>query len=551
MNLNNFEKYIGDLIVYRGEHYYLNKYVKKINQTKDGDYKATVSGSKKYTVKVKLDQANNIIASGCTCPYDFGDICKHEVAVFFELRDQNAIESVEETELIDLLQKLSKQKLIDFLIDQTNNNPELELELRLNFGSKADEIFVSRELIKEYIDSVTVNGFVSYENAWDAVYGAELVLEKMQTHIDNEETKTAILLGEMILAEMTDLIDYCDDSGGSIGGVIDQAIENMAYATAQPTSHLSLIEKLEIVQFLVKASQHERYQGWSDWQFALLEICLPFCDASDCRALLENELERLSAEIKHDSYSSNYILNKIKLLQAELIKKFDSDERAQTFLAENIAIPEIREQIILQHLEQKDYQQALELCVDGEKLNHDYAGLVSRWKNYRYQAYQHLNDLENQKSLGISLLLAGDYDYFGKLKKLYEKDEWPAVLDYITENIDQTGYRDHVYLQILKEENLTEKLLTYCQNNPYMISELYPDLMTEYPEQVKEIFIHYIRSIAEHSSNRKEYRGVCKIIRTFSTVTDHENTAKIIKELEQRYHRKPAFLDELSKIRIS
>lgn len=547
MNLNNFEKYIGDLIVYRGEHYYVNKYVKKINQTKDGDYKATVSGSKKYTVKVKLDQANNIIASGCTCPYDFGDICKHEVAVFFELRDQNAIESVEEPELIDLLQKLSKQKLIDFLIDQTNKNPELELELRLNFGPKEDEIFASRELIKEYIESATDNGFVSYDDAWDAVYGAELVLEKMQNHLDNDEIKTVILLGEIILAELFDLIDYCDDSGGAIGGIIDQAIENMTYATAQTTDHLSTEEKLEIVQLLVKASRHERYQGWSDSQLALLEICLPLCDLADCRTLLENELEKLSRETKPDSY----MLKEIKLLQAELIKKFDSAEQAQTFLAENIAIPEIREQIILQHFEQKDYQQALELCVDGEKLDHDYAGLVSRWKNYRYQAYEHLNDLENQKSLGMSLLLAGDYDYFGKLKKLYEKDEWPAVLDYITENIDQTRYQARVYLQILKEENLTDKLLTHCQNNPDMISELYPDLITDSPEQVKEIFIHYIRSIAEHSSNRKEYRSVCKIIRTFNKVTDHETTVEIITELEQRYHRKPAFLDELSKIQIS
>ncbi|GAA4059005.1 SWIM zinc finger family protein [Amphibacillus indicireducens] len=547
MNLNNFEEYIGDLIVYRGEHYYLNKYVKQINQTKNGDYKATVSGSKKYTVKVKLDQANNIIASACTCPYDFGDICKHEVAVFFELRDQNTIESVEEPELKDLLQKLPKQKLIDFLIDQTNKNPELELELRLNFGPKEDEIFASRALIKEYIESATDNGFVSYNDAWDAVYGAELVLEKMLNYLDSDETKTIILLGEMILAEMTDLIGYCDDSGGAIGGVIDQAIENMAYATAQTTAHLSTKEKLEIVQLLVKASQHERYQGWSDWQLALLKICLPLCDVADCRTLLENELEKLSNEAK----PNRYLLKEIKLLQAELIKKYDSDEQTQRFLAENIAIPEIREQIILQHFEQKDYQQALELCVDGEKLDHDYAGLVSRWKNYRYQAYEQLNDLENQKSLGMSLLLAGDYDYFGKLKKLHEKDQWPAVLDYITENIDQTGYRNHVYLQILKAENLTDKLLTFCKNNPSMVSELYPDLMTEYPEQVKEIFIHSIRSIAEHSSNRKEYRGVCKIIRTFNKATDHENTAKIIKELEQRYHRKPAFLDELSKIRIS
>lgn len=550
MKLNNFEEYIGGLIVNRGEHYYLNKYVKKINETEEGHYKATVSGSKKYTVKVELDQANNIVTSGCTCPYDFSDICKHEVAVFFKLREQNSIESLEEVDLNVLLQKLTKQELIDLLIEQTTNSPKLELAIKLNFGPQEDEIFASRELIKEYIDSATVNGFVSWSNAWDAVQGAELVLEKMQTHIDNEETKTAILLGEMILAEMTDLIQYCDDSGGSIGTVIDQAIENMTLATTQASHHLSAEEKLEIVQLLMKASRHERYQGWSDSQFALLEICLPFCNSADCRVLLENKLEKFSTEIEHDSHSSNYILKKIKLLQAEMIKKFDSNEQAQAFLTVNIAIPEIREQLILQHFKQGNYQQALELCVDAEEVEHDYAGLVSRWKNYRYQAYEHLKDLEKQKSLGMSLLLAGDYDYFGNLKKLYGKDEWPAVLDYITENINQSGYGNYVYLQILREENLTDKLLTCCQNNPDMISELYPDLIKDYPEQVKEIFIDYIRKSARRSSNRKEYQGVCNIIRTFNKIADLENTIEIMIELRQLFHRKPAFLDELSKIRI-
>lgn len=40
-----------------------------------------------YEVTVEIDDMGEIIYSECDCPYDFGPVCKHEVAVFFQLAE--------------------------------------------------------------------------------------------------------------------------------------------------------------------------------------------------------------------------------------------------------------------------------------------------------------------------------------------------------------------------------------------------------------------------------------------------------------------------------
>ncbi|WP_335384586.1 hypothetical protein [Neobacillus drentensis] len=39
----------------------------------------------------------------------------------------------------------------------------------------------------------------------------------------------------------------------------------------------------------------------------------------------------------------------------------------------------------------------IQLCVDGEQADTKYRGLVHQWREYRYQAYELLGDIEQQK----------------------------------------------------------------------------------------------------------------------------------------------------------
>ncbi len=116
--IHNFEEHVNDLMIKRGLDYYLEGRV--INISSDGFTRviADVEGSYEYQVIIILDsKRENIKHSECNCPYDFGAICKHQVASFYELRE--ALEDGSENDLDDIGRKMenSKVKLESVLIE--------------------------------------------------------------------------------------------------------------------------------------------------------------------------------------------------------------------------------------------------------------------------------------------------------------------------------------------------------------------------------------------------------------------------------------------------
>ena len=64
-----------------------------------------------------------------------------------------------------------------------------------------------------------------------------------------------------------------------------------------------------------------------------------------------------------------------------------------------------------------------------------------------------------------------------------------------------------------------------------------------------EIYHHYIQSATSSSSNRKDYQRVCKIIQKYKKVAGPEQQENMISRLSDLYQKRPAFVDELSKIK--
>lgn len=85
LKLENFRKEIDPTILRRGRDYFNSKRVTKITQNKDGRYEATVKGTKNYKVYVRIDENENITFTDCTCPYNYGQYCKHVAAVLYTI----------------------------------------------------------------------------------------------------------------------------------------------------------------------------------------------------------------------------------------------------------------------------------------------------------------------------------------------------------------------------------------------------------------------------------------------------------------------------------
>lgn len=130
MNLKNFEIEVERKIVERGLDYYRNGDVRKVEKVGENEFSAVVFGTEKYGVYIKLN-GETVIEHECDCPYDYGDVCKHKVAVLYKLRNENF------SDLSDRLKSLLE------------NLPESALRKYVSSLLKTDANF-RREFLREF-----------------------------------------------------------------------------------------------------------------------------------------------------------------------------------------------------------------------------------------------------------------------------------------------------------------------------------------------------------------------------------------------------------------
>ncbi|WKB36455.1 hypothetical protein QS257_04915 [Terrilactibacillus sp. S3-3] len=385
------------------------------------------------------------------------------------------------------------------------------------------------------------------ESVDDALQGAFIVMEKAERELEQGKAEEAVLLALTVLPIIVDMQQYCDDSGGSAGYVIGDSLETLNKATA--SGELDEQQTKDLFQKILKEAQKKRYAGWSEWRNELLKACIPLCTAAALRKRLKKKQIQKWLDVLNGD--DQYDRERLMYLQLQLHERFDGEEKARAFLYAHIDdLESFRERAIQQAIEKSDWTQIVNLCLEGESKDANYLITVNKWKKYRLFAYEKLGDMANQKQLLFDFLYAGDYDSYIKLKALYSPKEWHDVLEEILAAFEKESFYPSAYVEILKTEKRYAQLLNYCKRNPLSIEYLYPELVKDYPDDVSRLFVQWIEEEATYSANRPpQYRSVCRKIKTYRKACGQSQALQVIKHLEQKYKNRPAFLDELEKVK--
>ena len=124
----------------RGQSYYERGAVSNVVQRGE-TVRADVEGSQyqPYTVTLTFDDAG-VAQTDCSCPYDYGGICKHRVAVLLTcLRDPDCIR--EKPPLSELVAAVDEDTLQELVVELADSRPELIewIETRLPTTENADD----------------------------------------------------------------------------------------------------------------------------------------------------------------------------------------------------------------------------------------------------------------------------------------------------------------------------------------------------------------------------------------------------------------------------
>lgn len=449
----------------------------------------------------------------------------------------------------ELMNSLTKEEIIIMFKELMNDYEGMEELILFRYVSldESEEIKKNKKYLSNIIKRYG-NGrrFVSLREC--CKFSGE-VFEVLYTakkkYLDTKKPLVAIETAINILKNMLSAIQYMDDSNGDIGDIINESI-SLVREICIDSNEFTKKEKTKIFNILLKQGDNPIYDGFEDYMIPIINECICFCDDEKLRTKFQNKLDDLFDSCL-DDWSGEYKKESILGLKLQLIGIYGTDTEEREFIEKNIKHSGFRELLINILLENNEYERVLELANEGEIRDKKFPGLVRKWKGYRYIACKNLNRIDEKKELAKELFFNGDMDFYYELKDMY-KDEWSSYyLELKKEFKCRKLDRLNIYPEMLIEENDLEELLQFVREDVRRI-EIYDELLLkDYREHVNIIYKFLIEGTADMASNRGAYRKVCRIIKRYKILFGDIEAYKIIKSLQQKYIKRPAFIDELGK----
>lgn len=202
------------------------------------------SSAPAYRLRVELDQVG-IRSAYCTCPYDWGGLCKHLIALLLTYIHQPEAFS-ERGSVADILAGLERDDLAALIEKLTSRDPDLydwlemsisqlrpkkegtPLESSATSGSRKDkrETMVSEQTYRRQVKNIlhSLDGLSSSQAYWGVSGMVERLEEVHQSAVqflEAGDSKGAIKILMVLLQEVAEEYEFFDDSNGELGDFLD------------------------------------------------------------------------------------------------------------------------------------------------------------------------------------------------------------------------------------------------------------------------------------------------------------------------------------------
>ena len=376
MTLQDFEKQIDPVILKRGKEYFNNDSVEFLKEIKKGYWTANVSGTDDYTIEIQVGSKKSITLYSCDCPYDYGDICKHIVAVLYAISEEKIIDILPKSANIQkvpkqrklsfdvLLNKIELKEYQDFIKQYSQNNKNFKDQFELYFSEKNESFDLEKkyvEIIKKIIKTHTSRGYIDYSAS--SKLGKELnqYLDIAKQYLSKNNYRDATVLYQIIIKEVIKVVEYCDDSNGYVFENVNEAISNLAEMIHAP---VSFDFKEKITDFLKEELKNKIYFDYGNFGYDLTEIYASFSIKTDRKIEFIQYLDSKIQFAKNNDYERAFF---IKTKISFLLETGNSDE-VNKIIQQNLDIPDIRNIEIDRNIENQDYELAKKLINEGIKI---------------------------------------------------------------------------------------------------------------------------------------------------------------------------------------
>ncbi|MCC5895473.1 MAG: SWIM zinc finger family protein [Alkalibacterium sp.] len=547
MKLSTFEEIINPLILDRGKGYYHTGAVKSFTGKSDTLFEFQIIGSIMYSVIIELKKDKDTIAyTDCDCPYDKGPYCKHVVTALYYLRNHLQDTSTESSEkdLDKLLSAYSQSDLKNLILELLDNYPAEKDRLLIKHTdfSKDTQNEMVTETLYEIIESY--KGYQNFVNYYDTMDLTDDLHDLLETIRKTEDKIGLIPTLLHFHTEVVKMIEFCDDSAGSVGTLLDSIIEELTTSLAQASFH-TVSEKLTLLTTLEQTLNDSVYESWDDAAYELLAAFKGNLFEKESRDYYFNMIDKKIKNIDKDL--SVFYSPRLLLLKANVVKEYESEEAYMQFLERYDQFENVKIELLTYLLEQNKYDAVVHKIEELKSNSED--SLRKDFLKLEFEAFRGLQDIPKLERLGKDLIMEGEFDYYSKVKEVTpDPDAFYQDVKAALKEKQSDFLLFHVYKDLLLLEDDREGLLELTKLHMPLIETVVNLLREPYPKETFAIYTQYLYRVAEDAANRKEYRALCYKISTYGRLFGNMHKEEVIQTLQKQYKRKPALMDELGKI---
>ena len=335
-------------ILARGEDYYRSGRVESIDW--EGNHvTAEVSGSEEepYLVELDFSEDGELEDWFCDCPYDWGPVCKHTVAVLLAIRAELPEKSSKgaspaKADILPLLKGAKKEQLVQLILEHCQDDHRFQNRVLSELGGSGEqELAAVKALIKASISSNTHRGYIDMRGCDHICADLDDVLDQARRWIRQRQYDQALDITLFVLLTAIKLAGETDSGSGSLSWTVDAALETVKLAANGLVQENGPRE--EFVRKILKAAEDSAFDGWDHWRYDLLQRAAILANPENEEAFF-HLLDRLSDQIWEnfqDAPRYGYA-EEDKIARYSILCSSRGAENARTYLVQNQEVDDKR-----------------------------------------------------------------------------------------------------------------------------------------------------------------------------------------------------------------
>ena len=455
-----------------------------------------------------------------------------------------------------LLSKLDKMQLADFIRKECANDGHLQDRfLALGAGTlfKPDpDTYASRveDLIYDYGGR---HGYIEYRDTFNFNHAVTRILDEADEAMEKGQWEVAVAVLTGIASVSEDILNSGDDSAGELGAIVSECFEKWHELCADESVPQNI--KAEIFELALSRFNDRDLKGW-DWWWDWMEMAVDLADTPEKQSRVIKSLDAIKPN--GNDWSSKYHANTAQKYKLKMMSRCGSEEDQIEFMYDNVSNPDFRKKLLQLAWNKSDYDEVLRLAKDGVNQDADYAGLVREWHEWEYRVYHAIGDRNNQLQLARYFFFKGgrwgEKEYsmesmYSVLKSIIPQNEWSKYVETLISEAKDKRDIGHI-LFIYTQEKMWQEYMDYLRKNPYThnIDDAPKEVKGIFKDEIIKLYESAVRAFFQRASDRKSYRDGVDLLRRLIKYGGKKEAAQIVSEQKSRTPRRPALIDELSKL---